>query len=276
MHLLKMAVAAPTLTSTLALASCSAARKVGEVPGVRQFSAGGAISPRSGVVRFLSAGTVQRTATTAADERNTGGDVKSSPSGQKRSASGSTQVPGQVTRPVLVALIVGAWVLALAVPALAKTPAWKVVSSPSPGPAAGSDELNGISCVSAASCTAVGDSENRLGTGRLKTLIESWNGRRWSVVPSPNPDRFADSLRGVSCVSARSCTAAGFGTSRSRSSEKTLIESWNGKRWSVVPSPNPRKDDYLVGVSCVSATACTAAGDYDKSSGATKTLIESD
>jgi hypothetical protein len=53
-----------------------------------------------------------------------------------------------------------------------------------------------------------------------------------------------------------------------------LIESWDGTRWSVVPSPNPANNPVLNSISCVSTVACTAAG-LRFSSGAYKTLIES-
>jgi len=54
-----------------------------------------------------------------------------------------------------------------------------------------------------------------------------------------------------------------------------LIESWNGTAWSVVPSPSPPADDFLNGVSCVSAISCTAVGFYFGPEGSTQTLIES-
>jgi hypothetical protein len=99
---------------------------------------------------------------------------------------------------------------------------------------------------------------------RPKTLIESWNGIAWSIVPSPNPGRFDDELSGVSCISVSACTAVGERTKTS-GNLATLVESWNGTAWSVVPSPSPpthrhRSGHVLVAVSCVSATACTAVG----------------
>ena len=57
-------------------------------------------------------------------------------------------------------------------------------------------------------CTAVGVSGNS--SGVTSTLIESWNGTRWSVVPSPSPGTGGNDLYGVSCVSATACTAVGF------------------------------------------------------------------
>jgi len=53
-----------------------------------------------------------------------------------------------------------------------------------------------------------------------------------------------------------------------------LIEAWNGTSWSVVPSPGRGSHSALVGVSCVSATACSATG-YYPAGGRRKTLIES-
>src|SRR5207249_4419773 len=57
----------------------------------------------------------------------------------------------------------------------------------------------------------------------------------------------------------------------------TLIESWNGTSWSIVASPNngTTRANFLLGVSCVSAGTCTAAGSYINSHGVERTLIES-
>ena len=149
---------------------------------------------------------------------------------------------------------------------------WTVVPSPSPGSSA--NGLSGVSCVSAAACTAVGsraDSTDLL----PKTLIESWNGASWSVVPSPNRGSDGDPLSGVSCVSLAACTAVGTKSIGVNFVPRTLIESWNGTSWSVVPSPNPGSGDDLGGVSCVSAAACTAVGYYFIGDAGRKTLIES-
>lgn len=78
-------------------------------------------------------------------------------------------------------------------------------------------------------------------------------------------------------MSAAACTAVGH-HANSSGAAKALAESWNGTSWSVVPTPNPPPvggSSYLNGVSCVSATACTAAGDYHTSGSPEMTLIES-
>jgi hypothetical protein len=138
--------------------------------------------------------------------------------------------------------------------------AWSVV--PSPGKGAIYSGLLAVSCVSATACTAVGGYYNAQDMPR--TLAESWNGTAWSVVPSPNRGPDENGLDGVSCVSATDCTAVGTAVGTGGKDQRTLVESWDGTAWSVVPSPNrgSGNDDFLTGVSCVSATACTAVGRY--------------
>jgi hypothetical protein len=147
---------------------------------------------------------------------------------------------------------------------------WSVV--PSPHPASSSTILYGVSCVSAADCTGVG-SIYHLGSGTIETLVESWNGTSWSAVPSPSPASSGNVLAGVSCVSAVACTAVGDDY-ETPTAERTLVESWNGTSWSVVPSPNRLSSNTLYGVSCASATACTAVG-YHGDRRSTRALVES-
>jgi hypothetical protein len=158
--------------------------------------------------------------------------------------------------------------------AQAADPAWSVVPSPNhvnyP-----SGDLNGVSCVSATSCFAVGEYYPPTTTVSPRTLAESWNGSKWSIVPSPSNGSVGSSLAGISCVSASACTAVGYYDTSSHLPQ-TLAESWNGSTWSIVSSPNEGAGgDQLYGVSCVSATSCTAVGYYNTSSGAEQTLVES-
>jgi hypothetical protein len=57
-----------------------------------------------------------------------------------------------------------------------------------------------------------------------------------------------------------------------------VTERWNGKRWAIRPIPLPAGaiGGGLDGVSCASATACTAVGiaNEDPSTGAVSTLAE--
>src|SRR5579862_7478511 len=106
----------------------------------------------------------------------------------------------QIAAVVAGALITGSWA---AVPASAQTPAWSVVPSAN---RVGDNFLNGVSCVSPVACMAVG--YRGRGNG-FSTLVESWDGARWSVVPSPNRARTTNELLAVSCVSPVACVAVG-------------------------------------------------------------------
>jgi len=145
-------------------------------------------------------------------------------------------------------------------PAIGQPLTWRVVPSPNRG--ASNNQLFGVTCLSASSCTAVGFGAK---SGGDKTLVESWNGTGWSIVPSPNRPG-SNELRGVSCVSASACTAVGWSQSPASGAQpRTLVESWNGTAWSIVPSPNPdtgQDPDILSGVSCVTAAFCAAVGNY--------------
>ncbi|HXZ83805.1 MAG TPA: hypothetical protein VED84_08775 [Acidimicrobiales bacterium] len=143
---------------------------------------------------------------------------------------------------------------------------WTAVATQTPS---GRGNLNGVSCSSPGSCVAVGNDGGR-------TLVASWNGTRWSTVPSPTPGRWGG-LAGVSCPSARSCLAVGnysTGTgSGSSTPPGTLVESYNGTTWSVVPDPTPPVA-LLFAVSCLSASFCQAVGEYPDTSGSFRALIQ--
>ena len=139
---------------------------------------------------------------------------------------------------------------------------WSVVASPNQ---AGATEtsLAGVSCPSATACFAVGRSGSG---GAWRTLIERWNGSSWSIMTSPNVTRAIKGptpniLTGVSCSSPTSCFAVGYSI---YFSYRTVIERWDGKKWTLVPSPNvstaKSAESTLAGVSCTSATSCIAVG----------------
>src|SRR5215467_14837470 len=90
----------------------------------------------------------------------------------------------------------------------------------------------------------------------------------WTVQPTPTPAQgVGGQLLAVSCPSASSCTAVGGYTSNA--GPVTLAEHWDGTRWTVQATPNPAGGSFAVleGVSCASASACTAVGEYDSNHG---------
>ena len=80
------------------------------------------------------------------------------------------------------------------------------------------------------------------------------------VVPSPNGHLPESSLLDVACVSTASCVAVGATQGGPTAASDTLVESWNGRSWSVVASPNAMPDDILEAVSCATTRSCMAVG----------------
>jgi hypothetical protein len=95
---------------------------------------------------------------------------------------------------------------------------WSIQRAPAGAPGA---ELNGVSCVSASDCVAVGGR-----TSSHQAIAERGTGSRWSVERTPKLAS-GSLLWGVSCPAAADCMAVG-----SRGG-LPLLERWNGTSWSV-------------------------------------------
>lgn len=134
---------------------------------------------------------------------------------------------------------------------------WTIV--PTPGIAtAPYTVLSAVSCSAASACTAVG-STTAPGFG---AVAERWNGSSWALEAMATPGNGEEGfVLGVSCPSATRCIAAGDYINSSFS-DVTLAEVWNGTSWAEQPSPNPAGAYILqmTGLSCSSASACTAVG----------------
>jgi hypothetical protein len=162
----------------------------------------------------------------------------------------------------LVSLI---WILA-SVPASALGASWTFENAPDPPGSMNSLGessvwLSGVSCSSFTACTAVGGYVTSQGTA---TLAERWNGSRWSIQQTPNVSGVPDSaFSAVSCANAKTCTAVGASGSGSSfdTGGKPLIETWNGKRWTMRAAPNPTGDGVLDGISCNTPMTCVAVGE---------------
>jgi hypothetical protein len=139
--------------------------------------------------------------------------------------------------------------------------AWRIQAIPQP---AKRTWFFGVSCSAARACTAVGYQNN--GTGDAQPFAEAWNGTQWHALTVPLPHGApGGAFSAVSCTSPGACTATGTSFS---ATAPTLAERWNGKRWRIQPTPNPANystsfgEVALDGVSCASAKACTASGEY--------------
>src|SRR4029077_941553 len=127
---------------------------------------------------------------------------------------------------------------------------------------------------STTACTAVGYYEN--GSGVIVPLAERWNGTEWSIQTTPSPSGATESEPlSVSCATSTACTLVGYYVNSAKV-RVPLAENWNGSEWSVqsVPIASGSTKTRVTGVSCTSATACTATGDYTNSSGIEVTLAE--
>jgi hypothetical protein len=143
---------------------------------------------------------------------------------------------------------------------------WTIQPIPNP---AGSQTagLNGVSCASPDSCTAVGWTFPI--AGATQTLAEHWNGRTWTIQPTPIHTHSGETeLLGISCPSAASCVAVGSSGNGSRPG-RALAERWDGNTWraQAIASPAGATHTGLQGISCLSASSCTATGSYTSSVG---------
>jgi hypothetical protein len=127
-------------------------------------------------------------------------------------------------------------------------------------------EFAGLSCVSASHCVAGG-----LGLwGSIASssftpgpLLASWNGSTVTTAKAPAPKGAGfQMITDVSCVSATSCAATGFGGSTSGATTYGFTDVLAGKAWKMAAVAWPRgsASTGLLGVSCPSARSCVAVG----------------
>lgn len=122
--------------------------------------------------------------------------------------------------------------------------------------------LDGVFCVSASDCWAVGSARPK---AIITDQILHWTGQKWSRVAAPAPGGNDSELRAVRCLTAVNCWAVGSYSKKGVLFDQILH--WTGKRWSQVDAPTPGGTllgdiNQLNDVSCVSARNCWAVGSY--------------
>jgi hypothetical protein len=137
---------------------------------------------------------------------------------------------------------------------------WAKQAVPSPA-GAQVPGLNGVSCVSASFCEAVGGSDESV-ESESTGFAELWNGSSWSLQSLPSPAGGTNLVvQAVSCASASFCEAVG--SYMASDTFLSLAEEWNGTAWTVQSTANQSGEPtQLDGVSCVSAAFCEAV-DFD-------------
>lgn len=113
--------------------------------------------------------------------------------------------------------------------------AWTTVPSPSAGPAV--DYMSAVSVAAPDDVWVVGYHIDVIGVSQpYQTASWHYDGSVWRLVDAPDVTTQNNYLRGVVAVSGKGVLAVGFWDTGS--ALRTLSEVWNGRRWSVVPSPN--------------------------------------
>lgn len=132
---------------------------------------------------------------------------------------------------------------------------WGIVPSPNVG---AQNHLLGVRAFSTNDAWAVG-SHNVPGTLNFATLVMRWDGSRWSLVPSPNPEPAENRLQDVDGVSSSDLWAVGFRQNDPYGVRQSLILHFDGSTWSTVPT-SAALDATLEGVVALGSDDVWAVG----------------
>jgi hypothetical protein len=128
-----------------------------------------------------------------------------------------------------------------------------------PGPAKRGAYLDSIACATSSSCVAVG---GQLRTnGMWRAFAERWNGTKWRVVATGRGVGSSDTqLTDVACPMSSLCVGVGWRTNQA-GRYFAMVQQWHGGRFTIRRTPRRAgRDSLFSGVSCSSASACTAVG----------------
>lgn len=135
--------------------------------------------------------------------------------------------------------------------------AWSV----SPGPNVGNyrNELLGVATIGPRDAWAVGTWQD--GGQPVQPLVEHWDGQAWSVATVPTPSAGNGKLTAVAALSPSNVWAVGY-YYPAFVTEATLVEHWDGARWSIVASANlaGERSSLLSGVTAISSADVWAVG----------------
>ncbi len=136
-----------------------------------------------------------------------------------------------------------------------------------PVPAGQQATLSAVDDLSPGNAWAVGTSfSGGIGaTPAGTTLIEHWNGTRWSIVPSPNPATGiagdTDVVTSITGTGSDNLWVAGSDTNEANRTIQLLFEHWNGTAWTAVTSPTPLQSaQFATGITAVSPDNVWAVG----------------
>lgn len=144
--------------------------------------------------------------------------------------------------------------------------------------------LNGVACSSANDCWAVGYyvtvAPPPSGAAPWQTLIEHYDGSRWTLSQGPDPaPTKRNVLAGVACLTT-GCWAVGWYQSSAgcgtAGCDQTLIASETGGVWLPAASADTSSNasNFLSGVACPATGKCVAVGYVENPGQPFQTLIE--
>jgi hypothetical protein len=142
---------------------------------------------------------------------------------------------------------------------------WTLGKAPTPALAGETAAfLTDVGCAGVSLCVAVGDyralAHSVVSDG---TLIDQWNGARWTLGRPPTPDYGGLTLElgpGVTCSRSGVCLTVDSYPFTANEFQP-VFDRWDGSSWFSVASPSTGTGDDLLGaVSCTSPTFCFAVG----------------
>jgi len=126
---------------------------------------------------------------------------------------------------------------------------WKRASMPVVGQ--GLSQFWHVTAISTDDVWAVGLKHANPINAPARTLVEHWDGTKWKVAPSPNVNPKRDNeLLGVDAISSSDVWACGLFVNN-QGNHRTLVEHWDGQKWTVSNSPNRGIADNLFGVAAL-------------------------
>ena len=127
-----------------------------------------------------------------------------------------------------------------------------------------------MSAVSDSDVWAVGADQDA--NGLWHTLTEHWNGSAWSAVPAVDAGTSGNQFYAVTAVSSNSVYATGQQAGSGFPSQ-ALVEHWNGRSWSVLPTPSDPTETVTPYGITGSDAALTIAGDRESSTAPYTTAV---
>jgi Phosphoesterase family len=105
------------------------------------------------------------------------------------------------------------------------------------------------------------------------SFAEHYDGRKWSVVPTPNTGTNFNSFYGLAASQGQAWAVGEYLNSHFQ--DRALIEAWNGQKWSIAETPQPGSvRDMLFGASALSPSDVWVVGDQEGPDHTFQTLAE--